>query len=657
MPAKRAPSLCVNMGSSDRADAIHDMDIKYRESLHKTEIQAKHEETRRMRLRSMVVSDEAASLKGVVSQRESRIKKLAEQASDARAQLDSLQEKCRRQEKMVQNQAREIANLKEEMSSLGSLSQDSAKLLSEKLALAREVAVLKPEMDHLRSQLEHQKDVLAEKLALERQVNTLEVELANEKRAASKAARKQDQESEEEAELRKQVQELEKQLAKERKAAQKNLQAQESRSSDAETELEALREELAAAQNNLAAEKRKTERLAKNQNSMSSAVEEELVQLRHSLADTKTALATEKRAAQRAAKASAAQDDVSELAEKLAAVEQELARERKEKARIQKEQEQFAADLEVRQEAINGKVDRLKARLRESQEELKQCREDLERAQERAVTIPKSTTTSVPLKRPAAVKPPVKKRAGKQLGVEESMLQTPDHDDRPKRPLKKKPFELASAVEKSTFSITPFLNKTMNLSETSKVGDDATRTAPILKLHGGETTTTVPVPEDSEPSMDSPEPEAAEPELPAEKKPRTKVLKRPLGDGAAKKNPAARGRKVSAQESSLEQVAEEPDEVSLGQENRSGESATAAVAEPEPKKKKRKILGASNKPSLLFEDDEGEKVAPAKRPPKSASLAGVRAKAPLGGIKNAFAGASFSPLKRDRRGVGASFLA
>jgi len=29
----------------------------------------------------------------------------------------------------------------------------------------------------------------------------------------------------------------------------------------------------------------------------------------------------------------------------------------------------------------------------------------------------------------------------------------------------------------------------------------------------------------------------------------------------------------------------------------------------------------------------------------------------MGGKKNAFAGASFSPLKRDRRGVGASFLA
>lgn len=132
MPAKRAPSLCVNMGSSEvlthspgpaaqsptltppkqRADVIHELDIKYRESTHKTEILVKDEETRRMRLRSMVLSDEAASLKGAVAQRESRIKSLAEQTSDARAQLDSLQEKCRRQEKMMQNQAREIANLK-----------------------------------------------------------------------------------------------------------------------------------------------------------------------------------------------------------------------------------------------------------------------------------------------------------------------------------------------------------------------------------------------------------------------------------------------------------------------------------------------------------------------------------------------------------------
>ena len=72
------------------------------------------------------------------------------------------------------------------------MSDDSTKVLAEKLALSRELAVLKPEIDHLRSQIDHQKDVLAEKLALERQLNSLEVELANERRAAQKALQRQE---------------------------------------------------------------------------------------------------------------------------------------------------------------------------------------------------------------------------------------------------------------------------------------------------------------------------------------------------------------------------------------------------------------------------------------------------------------------------------
>ncbi|KAK3350181.1 hypothetical protein B0T25DRAFT_549988 [Lasiosphaeria hispida] len=678
MPPKSA-SLCVNMDSEKRTEVIHGQDMNYQDVAHKSDLLVKEEQGRRLRLRSMLLRDENASLKDQIAQRDSRLKSIAEQVEDTRAQLESVQEKSRRQEKLLQTQAREVASLREELSSFTSVSQDSAKLLSEKLALSREVAVLKPEIEHLRSQLVHQKDVLAEKLAVERQLNALEVELANEKRAARKAAQKQDRESADESDLQKQVQELEKQLAKEKKAAQ-NIQTKNSEAGD---ELESVREQLATLEKDLAAEKRKTERLAKTKDTKANAVEEELEQLRQNLADAEKALAAEKRAAQRKAKnqeskPSVTEDELVELQEKLAAAEQALSDEKREKARLRKEHEQMSADVEARQEAFEAKLERLRTKWRATQGELEQCRSDLEKAQEQAVTIPKVTTTTVPIKK-AAKAPAKKKRNAKEMEANEALLHTPGQDDRPKRPLKKRGFD-PSIVEKSNFSITPFLNKTVNLSDGSPktLGEDATRTMPVFNFRNGgddtiNITTTAPTSTVEEPAEEGSAPK--EPATKAAPKPRAKAKAKPLADAApSKKNLTARARKaLSSGESTLEKVTEEPDEHdNQNQENRSTENTTktgaAAPAEAEPKKKKRKLLGGANKPTL-FDEDEGERVVPAA-PVAAAAAAVKRAKMPSGGVrglkaaagvggakKNAFAGAAFSPLKRDRRGVGASFLA
>lgn len=65
-----------------------------------------------MRLRSMVLRDEASSLKDQIAKRDAQIKALHEHTDDTRSQLDSVQDKCRRQEKLMQAQTREISNLK-----------------------------------------------------------------------------------------------------------------------------------------------------------------------------------------------------------------------------------------------------------------------------------------------------------------------------------------------------------------------------------------------------------------------------------------------------------------------------------------------------------------------------------------------------------------
>jgi 21S rRNA (uridine2791-2'-O)-methyltransferase len=548
----------------------------------------------------------------------------------------------------------------EELSAFNAVSQDSAKILSEKLALSREVAVLKPELEHLRWLLAQQKDVLAEKLALERQLNTLEVELANERRAAQKTAQKQERENETEEHLRKQIQELEKELAKEKRLAEKNMK---NRDLEAHEELQSLREQLAAAKKSLAAEKREAGQ-ARDQ-----ASEEELEQLRAELAEARRALADEKKAQEK----------------------------------LRKENEQAQVDAEERQQAMGDKVDRLRSKLRDTQEELKKCRAELEKAQERTVKIPSVATTTVPLKSAGPKANAKKKRSADEMSVDDKVLLTPGNtDDRPKRPLKKRGFDLSMVGGKSEFSITPFLNKTVNFDGSPKPSEDNTTPSAPVQFRGVEeasgTTPAGPAPEEPATTTSSAAKPTATTKL-VEKRPRGRPRTKPLSDSApSKKNLTARNRKAPRIEPILEKVAEEPDEADSStnqdQENRSLNSsigsatkkttATATITtaslvdvpeKAEPKKKKRKLLGTNT--STLFDggDDEGERVKPvaatavaaagAKRPAVRVGLGGAGAavvgKGMAGrfgaGVKNAFAGSTFSPLKRDRRGVAASFLA
>ena len=85
------------------------------------------------------------------------------------------------------------------------------------------------------------------------------------------------------------------------------------------------------------------------------------------------------------------------------------------------------------------------------------------------------------------------------------------------------------------------------------------------------------------------------------------------------------------------------------------ETKSADKSEPEAKapegekKRKRKLLGAG---TTLFDEDEGEVLS---RPVNLAGPAARRPKIALGGTTNGFG--AFSPLKRHKRGVNASYLA
>lgn len=525
-------------------------------------------------------------------------------------------------------------------------------------------------MEHLKSQLAHQKEVLSEKLALERQLNALEVELANEKRAAERLAqRQQGLDKDVEADLRQQLRDLAKQLVKEKGTGQKAAQqANEAKSAEVEEEVNALREKLAEAEKKLGeAEKHKkaAAKAAKAKIADSpEAVTDELEQLRLKLADTKKGLVNE----------------------------------RKERERVRKEGEKALAEAESLRLPLEERIDNLKSKLRETREQLKECKADLGRAQQAALTA--ATTTKVPTKK--AVTAGKKRRANEISAPEASILQTPGKDDERPRRTFLKPFAPAAVGEKSTFSITPFLNKTINLSDASlhPITEDE------LEEHADSAEAAKPAPQADTPTQ----------AVPKKQQPRTKAKAVLTESSPSRHNmPAPKSRKVPSAESTLDKVTEEVEE-GAEQENHApapapkerrqmvlknrtittsattvtnldtsdnrpttavpasklttASASTTAPAVAEPKKKKRKLVGGRSTSVLPDGTADAEDAAnpaavlspvaaPVKRAPMGkVGLGGVAAKRAVGlGAKNAFGGASFSPLKRDRRGVGASFLA
>jgi hypothetical protein len=599
-----------------------------------------------------------------------------------------------------------------ELLSLNGVSQDSAKLLSEKLSLTRELTLLKPEVEHLRSQLAHQKEVLAEKLALERQLNALEVELANEKRSAQRAQqRTEPQDDEAEEELRQQVESLQKQLADAKRAKPRG---RPSRGATAALEQE-LRDRVDELEKELAAEKKANKKGKKDQDDNTS--DAEAADLRKVVKD----------------------------------LEDELANARREQQKAQKEHERAlakaVADVQSEKELIEERFVELRTRLKDTRTELKSTKAELMALQQGPVTaaeedeVPKKLTHKLSTKSLTGKTQVRRKRRANEMSEEPAVLATPEvAEARQKRPLKKK-IE-ATLTEKSTFSITPFLNKTMNFADQSvsfHAGGDPTMNMPEptipfsmsqsqsqsqQDISTASVSVSVPV------SQEAPEPtvqittqtETTKVPVKGGPKPRGRPpkAKTVLGDASdSTKNSQPTSRKLfSESTTTLDQVMEDtPADVSDASEDEENtaprlglkakdsmpslalkakdsmpslalkaknsmpnlkakdsmhtlksKASSATLAgdatgsfEAEPKKKKRKLLGGgggggssgSGMGKTLFGDggdDEDEQ--PKKRRP---GLGGVRSLA-KGVARGAFGG-GFSPLKRDKRGVGASFLA
>ncbi|KAF5230999.1 hypothetical protein FANTH_13567 [Fusarium anthophilum] len=364
--------------------------------------------------------------------------------------------------------------------------------------------------------------------------------------------------------------------------------------------------------------------------------------------------------------------DNDQVKEQLDEAKRELEKLKKEHTRELREVRGECDMLEGRVEDTKSKLKKTQGDLKDTRAELASCRAELEEAR-KAMATNKSSKKSVTMK-----EHPIGKKRAQDLSMEDISIGTPGPDEATlRRPSKKRGGERALVGEKSTFSITPFLNRTKNLSENmsdelselhSPTGKSTGASEPVafedVAPGAGDSMSMEPIEENAEPDHQAEDDAvAAEEEQPKAQKARGRPRKALDEAPTSKKNmpvQAKRKAKVAKISSRVEMIAEvdEADEPEteltekskkvpgLLKSNPAAASLRNGNDDADIRKKKRKMLGGGNK--NLFDDEEAE---PAPRPAKIQMGAGRRLKAPLGNVRGAFGGATFSPLKKDRRGT------
>ncbi|RDL37458.1 uncharacterized protein BP5553_04891 [Venustampulla echinocandica] len=403
----------------------------------------------------------------------------------------------------------------------------------------------------------------------------------------------------------------------------------------------------------------------------------EKLALQRQVSTLEVELETEKRATKRAAQKNDNSEKEAELHHQLDALHKDLAREKKEGVKALKEQEKELKAYEARQSVLECKLEETKTKLRAAKEQLKESQTELSHIRTEA-----TKTASLLAKAEAQARKP-RKRSVLEISTDQT-IGTPDGATMggKRSGLKRGRMDQTMVGEKSMFSITPFLNRTLSMAP------EASTEAPKPKII-----------EDDEQEEDGhgEEEKAPDVEAPIEAQnshhdvlsptpvPQPKA-KRKIGKKTAESNKNALeeanhnvqankpGPKKVQRLSKLAEITEEDvDEneqaapsASVSQKPTIKATAAAKAAKPkrskvqlkdtevkdeEPKKKRKKLLGAT-----LFDEDDAEAT---KRPAKVSlgrpRLLGKSTGDVLGAPKGEMP--AFSPLKKDRRGAGASFLA
>ncbi|KJK89758.1 hypothetical protein H633G_06375 [Metarhizium anisopliae BRIP 53284] len=339
-----------------------------------------------------------------------------------------------------------------------------------------------------------------------------------------------------------------------------------------------------------------------------------------------------------------------ELKSRLEKAEQKLAAEKREREKMKKEHERELASANAENERLEERISDLKEKSKALQSELKGVKEQLEDAQSELVcdkphVLPRGGEEK-PRKAVALTADVGKKRrAAAEMNFESITIQTPGNDIVAReRPTRKRGADKSTVGEKSAFSVTPFLNRNKSLTDES--GQESSHDV---------SAEADPDPVPDEPADHGPPSESEDEEEPA---PKPKVsFKSTVSFKSPAKPKKTRGRPPKAAPAPLAEstpaktnrvmktrgtpkVKSIPD-ISV---EKSADNSTSTDQENVP-------IAASKKATSVLQSKAPEGEVKKKKRKRTRTVLG-------GGVRNAFAaGSSFSPLKRDRRGVNASFLA
>ncbi|THW32609.1 hypothetical protein D6D10_02648 [Aureobasidium pullulans] len=513
-------------------------------------------------------------------------------------------------------------------------------------AAEQELSILRAEANALRNVTTDSEKLLTEKLDLTRQLSTLKPELDH---LRAQVEANQDLLSEKLA-LQRQISEMQTELDHAKSEAKRAIAKRRNTQHDLnqQDEIDDLRKALTR-------EKRLREKAQEDLEAAQAELERE----------KETAQRKNTTEAAKAEENASVQVETEEL-------RRQLAKERKERERTEKTQQKIQSDWDATKAILDDKLNQFRTKLKSTKEKLKETEAQLDEAQRSAA----ADARSMPVATEKATKQ-TKKRNAAQMDPDSQKLGTPGQAKPAKKGRK-----AAAVGDKSTFSITPFLNRTMSIApESPEQAQEAPAEAAAQES-------------DSELEADSP--------IATHIRPSTETAPKPLATVPASKSNIKKAKpttepkpKKQTKKQALEQVVEEVEPTSQEEapaattkvptfkakktadgetkpkpkQRKSLATFAAFTHEPEPEKKqKKRKLGGLGK--TLFDDEDD---APSKPlPGRGSGLFGATRLGPLaaGGIRGSFIGGMgkkksglltaddgfmFSPLKKERKAM-ASFI-
>lgn len=378
----------------------------------------------------------------------------------------------------------------------------------------------------------------------------------------------------------------------------------------------------------------------------------EKLSLQRQLSTIQVELETEKHSTQRAlAKGGKLQAEDAKLESQLESAQADLAKERRERQKAEREAQKTSTEADNRVTTLESRLDAFRNKLKTTKDQLKETQASLQRAEASASAASVRASNQAP-----SWALTQRKRPAVQMDAD-TMIGTPG--DLPAAKRNRKISTLPG--EKSTFSITPFLNRTASVAPESPQSEKANK-------DDGDDVEPSNSPIVNKKSKAANAGAASEPASKPEKPKSATEAKRPSALVSMKASKAnsrpGPGRKPKTA-STLELVAEDNDEDNGLNAVATEQAKSKNIADDtmnegaELKKKKRKLLGGGLG-KTLFDEDDGDALKGERGIMGSVRGFGTLAKGGLGvprfGARKAIGGGvstfgEISPLKKDRRGA------